>query len=213
MKSLTTREQEVPSFAPPAVDGDQFIVLHNVSWEKYVALSDLIGEDHPNLKMVYLEGTLELMVKGPGHEKYKKTIARLVELYALERDIALNGYGEMTRRKKEAQRGLEPDECYLVGRILEDEVRLDIPPDIALEVSITSGFIDKLKVYWGLGVPEVWFYRRGRIEVHRLAGDAYEERERSEFLPDLDLGVLARFAANPDQTAAVRGYRDWLRGR
>ena len=32
-------------------------------------------------------------------------------------------------------------------------------PDIAIEVVVTSGLVDKMAVYAGLGVPEVWLWR------------------------------------------------------
>ncbi len=195
--------------APPE---DPFIVLHGVPWEQYVAVSEVLGEGHPCLKMVYLEGTLEITVRGPRHEREKTKLARLIEFYVAEKDIFVEGYGEMTRRRKDALRGLEPDECYLFGRELESE-DMSIPPDLALEITITSGYIEKLEVYRGLQVPEVWFWKDGRLEVHRLAGTKYVKKKRSGFLPDLDLTALARFAAMPGQTAAIRAFRDWLRGR
>ena len=77
----------------------------------------------------------------------------------------------------------------------------------------TSGGIDKLEVYRGLGVGEVWMWRDGVIEINVLVGDRYERRERSVVFPDLDLAELASFIEPEDQTAAVRRYRDVLRAR
>ena len=102
----------------------------------------------------------------------KKEIARLFELFCLERDIPLYGYGSMTCRREEKQRGLEADECYCRDR--DGEV-----PDVALEVIVTTPLLDKLEVYRGLGVREVWIYRNGRFDVHALHGQRYE-RHRDE---------------------------------
>lgn len=49
--------------------------------------------------MFYLEGTLEIMSPSPEQEVDKTTIARLIEIYALKRDIDLTGYGSTTFRK------------------------------------------------------------------------------------------------------------------
>jgi len=67
--------------------------------------------------------------------------------------VELEGYGSWTVRSEAADRGVEADECYLVG-IREAEPQR---PDIAIEVIRTSGGIDKLEVYRGPEVPEVWF--------------------------------------------------------
>jgi Uma2 family endonuclease len=132
-----------------------------------------------------------------------------VEPYADERRIVLLAFGSETFRKEAAERGLEPDECYCVG----DEKDL---PDVALEVITTSGGVDKLAVYQGLGVPEVWFWVDPRIQVYCLEAGEYQPRERSCFLPDLDLHRLAEIvAATPraEQAEAVWRFRQTLQAR
>lgn len=76
---------------------------------------------------------------------------------------------------------------------------------------MSRGSLDRLEVYRGLGVPEVWFWRKGTIAVHRLVGTRYRRVERSAFLPDLDLGELATYVVRGSQSAAVRAWRDVLR--
>ena len=84
-------------------------------------------------------------------------------------------------------------------------------PDIAIEVILTSGGLNKLAIYAGLGVREVWQWRRDRFALHTLEGDGYRPIERSLLIPQLDIGELAEFVRRPDQHAAVRAYRDSLR--
>jgi Uma2 family endonuclease len=57
-------------------------------------------------------------------------------------------------------------------------------PDIAIEVVKTSGGINKLEVYQGLEVPEVWFWKNDRFSVYCLRDSHYEQVVRSEFLPN-----------------------------
>lgn len=183
--------------------GEQRFTLHGITWEQYETLRD--ATDHiPGLRMTYLEGVLELMGPSRDHEGIKTCLARLLEIYALERGLPLNGYGSTTFRKRVQERGLEPDECYCVGPLKE-------VPDIAVEVVLSSGGIDKLDVYRGLDVPEVWFWEDGRLAIWQLGADGYRAAARSRFLPDLDVEQLLTFLRPDDQTEAVRAYRDALR--
>jgi Uma2 family endonuclease len=188
----------------PSPDEEQRIVLHDVSWATYVMLRDAI--ESPGVRMTYLEGTLEIMSPSRTHEVGKKQIARLLELFCLERDIPLFGYGSTTFRKEERERGLEPDECYCRGA--DKDV-----PDIALEVIVSRGPIDKLEVYRGLGVREVWVFEAGKFQLFALRRDHYEAIARSDVLPEVDLDRLAYHASEPDQHAALVAYRAELRRR
>jgi Uma2 family endonuclease len=180
-------------------------VLGGISWRDYCVLRDLL--DDTAVRMTYLEGALEIMSPSRLHEAVKTRIARLLELYALERDLPLQGYGSTTFRHEPKERGLEPDECYVVGKPQSEGF-----PDLAIEVSVTSGGIDKLEVYRGLGVREVWTWIEGRILVHVLGPSGYEERAQSEVVPGIDLDAIARLAAEQDQHAALKAYRVELRG-
>jgi Uma2 family endonuclease len=191
---------------PPYLREDQRFVLYGVPWKTYVALRDGLG-DGSGLRMTYLEGTLELMSPSRNHENYKTLIARLVEAYAEENDLDLRGYGGMTFRKKARKRGLDPDECYSLGEMGER-------PDIAIEVAISKALVNKLAVYAGLLVPEVWLWEDGTLTVHGLTADGYETRARSLVLPDLDIVHLSGFVVlDVNQTRQVKEYRRWLRSQ
>ena len=182
-------------------------VLHGVPWWTYVALRDAL-DDQSGLKMTYLRGALELMSPSVLHED-AKIIARLVEVWAMERDIDLRGFGGATFRHEAKQRGLEPDECYKLGKLDGDDV-----PDIAIEVIVTTNLVDKMTVYAGLGVLEVWEWRPSTklLVVHRLVGNQYERRERSEVLPEIDLRELSQFVQpGESQTRLAKQYQAALR--
>jgi len=139
------------------------------------------------------------------HESIKSYIGRLIEAYALERDIDLSPYGSWTLKKAPKQAGLEPDECYLVGDQERDT------PDLAIEVEWTRGGIDKLEIYRRLGVREVWRWKQSRIEIHVLRGSAYEVSEQSSVFPNLDVKLLASFLDRPTALQAVKAFREALR--
>lgn len=189
-----------PKTLVPAIE--QRVILYDVTWEQYVQLSDMFVDDFP--RMTYLEGTLEIiMTTSPEHERLKKIIARLIETFAVEKLINLNGYGNATFRREAVRRGAEPDECYCLGTLAEI-------PDIAIEIALTSGGIDKLEVYRGLQVPEVWFWVNNQFSVYHLREAGYEFISRSEFLPELDLSVLSQYVGYVNQTEAIIAYRTVL---
>jgi Uma2 family endonuclease len=194
--------------APPAAARaeDQRVTLYDVSWADFEIILHIRG-DRGGVRMTYLNGVLELMSPSVDHEGVETTIGRLVEAYAEEAGITFNGFGSWTLKNPARARALEPDECYSLS------VGRPTRPDLAIEVVWTSGGIDKLDVYRGLGVSEVWFWREGVIEVYRLAGERYERRERSLLLPDLDLAELARHIDAENQTESVRRYRQTLRAQ
>jgi Uma2 family endonuclease len=195
--------------APPAPSpnpaAEQRMLIHGVSWKDYVILREAL--DTPGLRMTYCEGMLELMSPSIRHEVDKTTIARLIELYSFLRRLHLNGYGSTTFRREAKQRGAEPDECYCVRRVLKEEGQF---PDIVLEVIHTSPLLDKLHVYAGFGVPEVWLFRDGAFEIYRLTGDHYDRAPRSGFLPELDFALIARLATYEDQEDALEELRGLL---
>ncbi|MBW4541319.1 MAG: Uma2 family endonuclease [Myxacorys chilensis ATA2-1-KO14] len=182
---------------------EQRFLLSGITWEQYETLRDLF-DDRPSLKMFYLEGKLELFMPSEDHEEIKTILARLLELYAIEKNVRLYGYGSATYRKPSEERGLEPDECYYIGSKKQF-------PDIAIEVVVTSGLLDKLSIYQGLGVGEVWVWQDGQLFIQRLRESGYEQISRSEFLPELDLDLLVRCVLIPDQHDAAIAFRDALR--
>lgn len=186
----------------PAAE-EQRLVVSGVPWETYVTLREAL--DHTNLRMTYLEGTLEIMSPSRRHEVEKTQIARFLELFCLERDIPLYGYGSTTWRSEAQARGLEADECYSRGE-------RDLP-EIAIEVIVSHGSVDKLEVYRGLGIREVWLVEAGGAAVLTLRDTGYVKIPASEVIPEVDLARIVAYAMRSDQHAALREFRDELRGR
>jgi Uma2 family endonuclease len=178
-------------------DVDQRVVLHDVSWQDFELLLAMRG-DRAGVRVTYLEGELELMSPSQSHESIKTTIARILEAYVLERGIDIGGYGSWTLKNVAKERALEPDECYIVGSAPKTQ------PDLAIEVIWTSGGLDKLEVYRGLGVQEVWVWRANQIQVYELRSEQYQRIEQSTLFPDFDLDTVARCISEAEsQTKAV----------
>lgn len=185
---------------------DHRVYLHDVSWEDYQRLLRMRGEKAvPSI--TYLEGEVELMSPSQQHEWISSTIGKLLGAWSEESGVVMTAFGRWTLKRRRRSRGLEPDECYVLG------VQPKPRPDLAIEVVWTSGGLDKLEVYRGLGVPEVWFWQNGRIDIHVLEQDRYCQQPRSLLLPDLDLSELTSFVEQPSQWHAVKEYRELLRRR
>jgi Uma2 family endonuclease len=182
---------------------DQRITLYGVTWQQYEILRATL-DDFAGLRMNYLKGTLEIFMPGAKHEQTKSVIGRLIETYSLETNTRLYACGSTTYRKQAEERGLEPDESYCIGELKEF-------PDLAIEVIVTSGSIDLLDIYIGLGVPEVWFWKNGKLSLYRLQAGQYEQIERSILLPNLDINLLVRCANMLDQHDAVIEFRNAIR--
>ena len=183
---------------------DHFTHLREATWDDYLRILEIRG-DHSAPRITYLEGVVEIMSPSRQHESIKSIIGRLIEVWCLERDVSFSTYGSWTLHSKESERGAEPDECYVFG-----EVDAPTRPDLAIEVIWTTGGIDKLEVYRGLGVREVWIWRRGRIQPYLLGDGTYGAVDTSVVLPGLDLAMLASFLDRKTTSEAIRGYRDAL---
>jgi Uma2 family endonuclease len=189
--------------AEPSLDAERRFLIENVSWHAYVALRDALEDRGPS--MTYLEGRLELMSPSERHEEESVVFRRLLDAWTDETQVDLRGFGRTTYRSEGARCGLEPDQCYALGPKSRDAV-----PQIAVEVIVSNPLLDKLDVYAGLGVQEVWAWlsEARRLHVHRLSGGRYTQHDRSAVLPALDLALLASFVRpGESQMALVREYR------
>jgi Uma2 family endonuclease len=194
-----------PILAPQdrSQDPDQRVILGGIDWWQFEAFLAIRG-DSAGVRVTYLEGQLEIMSSSQSHEMLSKLIARLLEAYADEKGFVFEGYKSMTMRNAPKLRGIEPDECYAIGAPKDS-------PDLAVEVMWTHGGIDKLDVYRGLGVKEVWFWKKEELKAYELRGGAYVEISQSVVIPGLSPSFIAGFLDCETQTEAVRKLRAALR--
>jgi Uma2 family endonuclease len=186
---------------------DHIVVLREATWADFQRVLEMRGE-HSAPRVAYLEGSLEIMSPSRHHESIKSVIGQLVEVWCLEKGIEFSAYGAWTLENKAAERGLEPDECYVFGEVEEPE-----RPDLAIEVVWTSGGLNKLDIYRRLGVREVWIWRKGKLTAHGLRGDNYAPLAASEVLSGIDLDQLVSFLDRPTASRAIRDYRAALQAR
>ena len=94
---------------------DKIVVLRGLRWSDYQRMLEVRG-DAAVPRLAYMDGELEITTPSRPHESIKSRIGRLVEVWCLEKGIEFSPYGPWTLEKKAAERGLEPDECYVFGQ-------------------------------------------------------------------------------------------------
>ncbi|GAB4146257.1 MAG: Uma2 family endonuclease [Cyanobacteria bacterium J069] len=193
-------------------DPEEQRIISNVSWAQYETLLAERG-DSLAYRVNYLDGVLEIVAPSRRHESGKTCIGTLLEIYFLETDTEYFPTGSTTFRQAERQVGLEPDESYCIGT--EKEI-----PDLAIEVIVTSGGINRLERFRRLGVREVWFWQGDRFSIYHLREQlpeqftqtfGYELIQHSELLPELNLELFSECVRNPNPLAAAKAFRHGIR--
>jgi len=183
---------------------DQHYTITSVSWRAYEALLSDLGDDFLGLRVHYLEGTLEITMPSRQHEVLKENIGRLLGVYFEETRTRFYGLGSTTCKISAKRRGAEPDVSFCINADKDF-------PDIAIEVVRTSGGVNKLAIYQGLNIPEVWFWQDNQFKVYHLQDNQYQKCNRSQFLPDLDLNLLSQYIQHPEPLDAILEFRQALR--
>jgi Uma2 family endonuclease len=191
----------------PLADGtepERRVVYCAISWNRYLAFDNKLGDDRSGPRLFYLDGELEIMTTSNEHERVKEWIGDLLADYFFETGTEIMPRGQATMRLALKQAGAEPDKSWCIGR--EKEF-----PDLVLEIALTSGGVNKLEIYHRFQVPEVWLWRRNKLEVFALGSSGtYERSPNSRLLPGLDISLLERCVALHSWQQARRAFRAGL---
>ncbi len=207
------------TLSPPLAENR--ILLHSVSWETFNRLLIETGE-HRGQRFAYSQGVLEIMSPLGIHENNNRFIDDIIRVISDELDINLKKFGSLTLKLDKVQKGVEPDSCYyiqsepLVRSKQNIDLAVDPPPDLVLEIDITSGSLDKLPIYANLGVGEVWRYDGYQLSVFSLdpSSGFYHRLDQSlifPFLPLAKIPLLIQRNGEIGETAALKEFRQWLR--
>jgi Uma2 family endonuclease len=201
--TLDIPQIELAKLVAPAI-AEPRIPLYGITWQQYENFIEMFS-GHQNLHLTYLQGVLEIVTLSPEHEMLKTMIARLLYIYADALDIDLFSCGSATCKSQASNRGLEPDESFCIGD-------RKLFPDLAIEVTITSGGIDKLEIYKGLQIPEVWFYQRDRFSIYHINQDNsdYQEVSQSQLFPNLDLNLMTQYICPDREPEMIRAWRNYI---
>lgn len=198
---------------------EERILLHNVNWATYEQLLSNY-EDGASPRFAFDRGTLEIMSPSSEHEELSDLITQLVFILAEEWNFEYRSFGRTTFRREELESGIEPDGCFYIQSVdrISGVKRLDLaahpPPDIAIEVDVTSPSLNKLPIYARIGVPEIWRYDGQKLTVFLLQGSEYQESHESQSILRLTSTTLSQMIAqgiSMKRSVWVRAVREWAR--
>ncbi|MEH2088297.1 Uma2 family endonuclease [Nostoc sp.] len=198
---------------------EQRTVLHNISWETFEALLRDTGEDRGS-RFAYDCGVLEIMTPLFEHENPKIQFDRFILVLAEELGIEVRSAGSTTLKRKISKRGIEPYTCYYIQNELAIrgkqtlDLENDLPPDLAIEIDITSSSVNKLGIYSALGVTELWRYDGQNLKFYQLREGQYVECKFSIAFPIVSVSDISRFmeqSKNMGEIALLKSFRAWLR--
>lgn len=193
------------------------VVLHDISWQQFENLLANLGDSRA-ARVAYDNGSLEIMTPLPQHEYYKETLGDAVKdiAEALEQDY--ESLGSTTWKREIKKAGVESDNCFYfqneakIRGKLDFDLEQDPPPDLALEIDVTSKSLRRFPIYARLGVPEIWCYDSGELKIYQLDRQEYREVETSSIFPTLPIQELPeliekyRFSGRRSLRQAVREW-------
>ncbi|MDJ0843955.1 Uma2 family endonuclease [Crocosphaera sp.] len=196
----------------------QKLLIGNLGWTEFESLLEELGE-HRSSRIAYSHGTLEIRMPTPEHEVDKELLGDLVKILLDELEIDCECFGSTTFKAENMDSGIEPDQCFYIqnharmrGKRRID-LSLDPPPDLAIEVDVTSK--TQLDAYANLGVPELWRYEKNQLRIDLLQGGDYRQVTTSPTfarlaIPDLVAEVLAQ-SSEIGRSPALRAFRHRLK--
>ena len=194
------------------------LVVHQVEWNDYEGVLECLAERR-SLRIDYDSGRLEIVSPLTKHGLYDVLIRDLVFIFCEVFQMNHEGLSAVTWRRKELLKGVEPDASFYIqsaNRVVGKEIdqSADPPPDIVIEVDITSHSLRKLGIYAAIGIPEVWRYNGKTCTFYALSEDRYVEVRVSPSLPRLTGKMVAdavEISKTQGQDAARKAFRSSLK--
>ena len=194
----------------------QSTVLHDIDWKQFESILQDLGEKRRS-RIAYLNGVLEIALSLPESEKIKVLIRDFVQVLMDEMEIDFVGFGSTTFKHVDKLVGLEPDDCFYIQNnvtmrgIRKLDMTIDPPPDLAIEVDVTSK--TKFDVYRTLGVPELWIYDQ-TLKIYILRDGDYVESQLSPIFGDIPIrDVIPHFleiSLSQGRSKAMKAFRLWM---
>jgi Uma2 family endonuclease len=200
------------------VNPGQQMLLKDISWQKLEKILEEMGERRA-ARISYSDGWLEIMVPLPEHEKDKELLGDLVKILLEILQIDFEPFGSTTLKNERMRQAVEPDTSFyiqnqaaVIGKNRID-LNIDPPPDLAIEIDITSR--TRFDNYEILGVPELWRYQQQGLEIFLLQEGKYIKSQSSPNFPNIPIIELVneyvRQCLSIGRSQAMRNFRSWVR--
>ena len=195
----------------------QEMLLQDITWQQLENILAEMGEKRA-ARISYSDGWLEIMVPLPEHEKDKEYIGDLVKILLETLQIDFEPFGSTTLKNEQMRQAVEPDTCFyiqnqaaVIGKNRLD-LTVDPPPDLAIEIDITSR--TRFDNYEILGVPELWRYTKQGLEISVLQEGKYLKVLSSPNFPNIPIVELineyVQQCLTIGRSQAMRNFRTWL---
>ncbi len=196
------------------------VVINDLTWADYEAMLKIVG-DRP-IRINYDRGRMEIMSPLPKHGNGSYLLGHMVDILIEELDIDYQPADPVTLRRSDLEKGVEPDKLYYFGENAgkvrgkwDLDLTIDPPPDLIIEVDVTSSSVPRLPIFAALGISEVWRIDGDDLQFLHLQPDGtYYPRDLSLAFPNFPLADAARFLEE-GQTAHrniwIRSYRAYVR--
>jgi Uma2 family endonuclease len=198
---------------------DAIATLQPVTWLTYQALLADLGE-HRASRLSYDHGTLEIKMPSKLHELINRLLERIIATLTEELGLNLVSLGSTRFDRASESQGIEPDSCFYIHNAnrldpLAEQPPEDFPPDLIVEVDITSSSRSRLAIYYRMQVPEVWCYQQQSLTILRWDEAGYQSDETSSIFPLLTTTLLNEWLIagrqSTNQNALIREIRDRVR--
>jgi Uma2 family endonuclease len=212
--ATTTPARSAPTSDDPCVE------WNGLDWNGYTTVLRLRGE-RPLPRMIYLDGSLFLVTTSFPHERLAERLGLFVMVVVEELDIPCIPSGSTTFRRQSKRGGVEGDKTFYLtneervrGKDTID-LRVDPPPDLAIEAVHTHAAKAAVEVYRRLGVPEVWVHDEGGLRILMCQPNGrYAQAASSPALPILKAAEIFDWVSRPQtfsETQWVKEIRHWVR--
>ncbi|MBO1071757.1 MAG: Uma2 family endonuclease [Dolichospermum sp. DEX189] len=200
------------------VNPGQQMLLKDISWQQLENILEEMGERR-TARISYSDGWLEIMVPLPEHEKDKELLGDLVKILLEILQIDFEPFGSTTLKNERMRQAVEPDTSFyiqnqaaVIGKNRID-LNIDPPPDLAIEIDITSR--TRFDNYEILGVPELWRYQQQGLEIFLLREGKYIKSQSSPNFPNIPIIELVneyvRQCLTIGRSQAMRNFRNWVK--
>ncbi len=200
----------------------QTTVLSNISWQTYRAILSDLG-DRRSVRLTFDRGRLQLKMPSKLHELLNRLLARIVTTLTEELDLEVVDLGSLTLERADLQRSAEPDSCFYIQNAdrlegLDPDIPERLPPDLVIEIDITSPSTRRLDIYAALGIEEVWQYtKRDGLQIYRLAASQqYANSPSSLAFPLVSRELLNDWLnqrRSRSENQVIREVRAWARSQ
>lgn len=197
---------------------DGILILPHSNWEDFAYLAEELSARR-DIRLSYYRGRMEISMPSPEHEEYVDLIQDLTRLLVRTLGLRMESRGTALLKREMSATGAQPDGCFYIQHAAQIigkrqlDLSVDPPPDIVVEVDLSTDSLGKFSLYATLEVPELWRYDGVLFEMYHLVGAQYQEAHTSRAFPFLTADVMTKAIEQSKQfgqDAALDEFRNWL---